>query len=114
VTAPAALSEWLGPTILSDTQYGGFTVATGAKAQQTGLVTACVPPHYFQAAWDDPGHAPSTLLVDVILGTGHSHLILTHGGIAQGLVADYNAFWRAGLDRLSQYLEGRLPAERSH
>jgi uncharacterized protein YndB with AHSA1/START domain len=112
VTAPALLSEWLGSTILSDTQYGGFTVTTGAETQQTGLVTTCVPPHYFQATWDDPPHAPSTLLVDVIPAKHHAHLILTHGGIAQELVAECDSFWTAGLDRLSQYVEGRPPTQR--
>jgi uncharacterized protein YndB with AHSA1/START domain len=107
VTTPESLSEWLGATILSDAQYGGFTVSTGADSQRTGLVTTCLPPHYFQALWDDPPHPSGTLLVDVIPGTGRSDLILTHGGIAPELVAGYDAFWTASLDRLSQYVDSR-------
>lgn len=112
VTTPRSLSEWLGATILSDAQHGGFTMVTGVGTQRTGLVTACLPPHYFQAAFDDLPHPSSTLLVDVIPGTGRSDLILTHGGIAPELVAGYESFWTRCLDRLSQYVERGVPDTR--
>ncbi|MGW7685324.1 SRPBCC domain-containing protein [Kribbella sp. NPDC054772] len=109
MTKPELLSEWLGATIFSDTQYGGFTVTTGAGTQRTGLVTACVPQHYVQLAWDDPPHAPSTVIADVVPGTHDAHLILTHGGLARELVAGYRVFWTGALERLTQYVAGRLP-----
>ncbi|MFI5694063.1 SRPBCC domain-containing protein [Kribbella sp. NPDC051586] len=107
ITTPEALSEWLGATILSDAPHGEFVVSTGATERRTGLVTACLPPHYFQAAWDEPPHPSSTLLVDVIHGTHRSDLILTHGGITPELVDTYESFWTARLDRLTQYVEAR-------
>ncbi|WP_344233522.1 SRPBCC domain-containing protein [Kribbella hippodromi] len=118
VTRPGLLSQWLGATIMSDAQYGGFTVSTGVNAlepgqhtdQQTGMVTTCVPPHYFQATWDAPPHQPSTVLVDVVPGAHDAHLILTHGGLPQDLVESYDMFWTTALNRLHQFIGGRLPA----
>jgi uncharacterized protein YndB with AHSA1/START domain len=113
VTRPEFLGQWLGATIFSDTQYGGFTVTTGAHTQLTGLVTACVPPHYFKITWDDPPHQPSTVLVDVVPGTRGAHLILTHGGLAHGRIDDYDSFWSTTLNRLTQYAAGRLRSSRT-
>src|SRR5438128_203997 len=81
ITRPELLSSWFGPTLLSDTAYGGFVIATGPRTQQTGIVTACEPPHYFQAAFNDLPHRPTTVLVDVVPAHRGAHLILTHGGI---------------------------------
>jgi uncharacterized protein YndB with AHSA1/START domain len=102
ITRPELLSSWLGPTVLSDTQYGGFTVVTSPHVQHTGLVTICEPPHYFEAAFNDPPHHPSTVLVDVVPAQGFAHLILTHGGIHQGLVHTYDTIWTDALSRLEQ------------
>jgi hypothetical protein len=100
------LSSWLGPTTLSDTQYGGFTIVTAAHVQHTGMVTTCAPPHYFQAAFNDPPHHPSTVLVDVVPAEGGSHLILTHGGIHQGMLHTYDVLWTEALDRLEKTVGG--------
>ncbi|TDW95010.1 uncharacterized protein YndB with AHSA1/START domain [Kribbella pratensis] len=110
ITRAEHLSSWLGPTVLSDTQYGGFMVATQARAEQTGIVTACEPPHYFRAAFDDPPHPTSTVLVDVVPGHDETHLILTHGGIRHSLLAQFDTLWMGALDRLRQVVEGRAPA----
>ncbi|MEU4191894.1 SRPBCC domain-containing protein [Kribbella sp. NPDC026611] len=104
LTRPELLGEWLGTTVLSDTQYGGFTVATDAGRQHTGIVTTCEPPHYFQASWDDPPHPPSTLLVDVVPGRQDTHLILTQAGLRPALVGDHDRLWKRALDRLTQYV----------
>ena len=110
VTKPDHLSSWLGPTVLSDTQYGGFMVVTPARAEQTGIVTICDPPHYFRAAFDDPPHPASTVLVDVVPGQDGTHLIMTHGGIHHSLLAQYDTLWTGALDRLEQVVDGRIPA----
>lgn len=108
VTRPEHLSSWLGPTVLSDTQYGGFMVVTPAQTEQTGMVTICEPPHYFRAAFDDPPHPASTVLVDVVPGQVGTHLILTHGGIRRSLLRQYDTLWTGALDRLGQVMEGKL------
>jgi uncharacterized protein YndB with AHSA1/START domain len=100
ITLPELLSDWLGPTVLSDTQYGGFTIATGTDVQHTGIVTTCAPPHYFQAAFNNPPHHPSTVLVDVVPADRGAHLILTHGGIHQGMLHSYDVLWTEALARL--------------
>nr|WP_167210209.1 SRPBCC domain-containing protein [Kribbella shirazensis] len=105
ITRPELLSTWLGPAVLSDTQRGAFTVATGPRTQETGIVTTCEPPHYFQAAFDDPPHRSSTVLVDVVPALRGAHLILTHGGIRHGLIHHYDLFWTAALGRLRQQAE---------
>jgi uncharacterized protein YndB with AHSA1/START domain len=107
ITRPDLLGEWLGATVLSDTQYGGFAVAIDGGTQHTGLVMTCEPPHYLQASWDDPPHAPSTLLVDVVPGRQGAHLILTQGGLAPEAVTRYDELWTRALDRLAQYLARR-------
>ena len=109
ITKPELLSGWLGATLLSNRQYGGFLVATGPQTQQTGIVTTCEPPHYFQAAFDDPPHPPATVLVDVVPARRGSHLILTQGGIHHSRLEHYDTFWRTALDRLEQAVEGRTP-----
>ena len=106
ISKPELLSSWLGPTVLSDTQYGGFMVVTRAPAEQTGIVTVCEPPHYFRAAFDDPPHPASTVLVDVVPGQDETHLILTHGGIRQTLLSQYNKLWTSALNRLGRVVEG--------
>ncbi|MET9315519.1 SRPBCC domain-containing protein [Kribbella sp. NPDC003505] len=106
ITRPELLSGWLGQTVLSDTQHGGFTIATGAHVQHTGIVTTCSPPHYLQAAFNNPPHHPSTVLVDVVPAGGYSHLILTHGGIHRGMLHSYDVLWTEALDRLKQAAEG--------
>jgi uncharacterized protein YndB with AHSA1/START domain len=106
LTTPELLGEWIGLTVFSDTQYGGFTVTTEPGTQYTGIVTACEPLHYFQAAWDDPPHPPSTLLVDVVPGRRDSHLILTHGGITPAHLDLFQTLWTTSLERLQQYIEG--------
>ncbi|WUJ67975.1 SRPBCC domain-containing protein [Kribbella soli] len=108
ITRPENLSRWLGPTVMSDTQYGGFVVVTPARTEQTGSVTTCEPPHYFQAALDQPPHRASTVLVDVVPGRGGAHLILTHAGIHDTLLAKYDKLWTAALDRLRQLVEGQM------
>lgn len=114
ITRAEHLSSWLGPTVLSDTQYGGFVIATQVPAEQpaeqTGIVTACEPPHYFRAAFEDPPHPASTVLVDVVPGHGETHLILTHGGIRQSLLAQFDTLWTGALDRLREVVEGRASA----
>jgi len=114
ITRPELLSRWLGPTVLSDTQYGGFRVVTRAQAEQTGTVTVCEPPHYYRAAFDDPPYPASTVLVDVVPGQDETHLILTHGGIRQILLARYNKLWTDALNRLGRVVEDGLnrPAPR--
>jgi uncharacterized protein YndB with AHSA1/START domain len=102
ITKPELLSTWLGPVALSDTEHGGFTVVSGAQSQETGIVTTCEPPHYFQATFNDEHHQPSTVLVDVVPAVRGAHLILTHGGIRHGLIHHYDLFWTAGLERLRQ------------
>ncbi|GAA1566514.1 MULTISPECIES: SRPBCC domain-containing protein [Kribbella] len=109
ITRPELLGSWLGSTQLSDTQYGGFLVATGPQEHETGLVTTCDPPHYFQADFDNPPHGPSTVLVDVVPARTGSHLILTHGGISPGRVHHYDVFWTRALDRLTQAAAGNAP-----
>lgn len=108
ISKPELLSSWLGPTVLSDTQYGGFMVVTRAPAEQTGIVTVCEPPHYFRAAFDDPPHPASTVLVDVVPGQDETHLILTHGGIRQTLLSQYNKLWTSALNRLGRVVEGDI------
>lgn len=110
VTAPELLSEWLGTTFLSD-EYGRFTVTIGLGKHQTGFVTACVPPHYFQLSWDDPPNPPSTVLVDVLAGRRDTYLIVTHGGISPERLDAYNSLWTARLRRLAQYVEARNSQE---
>lgn len=107
ITNPELLSGWLGRTVLSDTQYGGFLVAADAHTQQTGMVTTCEPRHYFQAAFNDPPHHPTTVLVDVVPAEHGSHLILTQGGIHPSRVAYYDVFWNAALHHLEQAAQGR-------
>jgi uncharacterized protein YndB with AHSA1/START domain len=102
ITRPELLSSWLGPTALGDTRYGGFTIMAGPHGRHTGIVTTCVAPHYFQAAFSDPPHYPSTVLVDVVPADGCTHLILTHGGIHNGLVHSYDLLWTDSLSRLVQ------------
>jgi uncharacterized protein YndB with AHSA1/START domain len=102
ITRPELLSSWLGPTLLSDTQYGGFLITTGPKTEQTGIVSTCEPPHYFQATFDDPPHAPTTVLVDVVPTQHGSHLILTQGGIHSGRLTHYDEFWQTALEDLGQ------------
>ncbi|HEY3562021.1 MAG TPA: SRPBCC domain-containing protein [Kribbella sp.] len=102
ITRPELLSSWLGPTVLSDTQYGGFLITTGPKTQQTGIVSTCEPPHYFQAAFDDLPHGPTTVLVDVVPTQHGSHLILTHGGIHHSRLGHYDRFWLTALEHLEQ------------
>ncbi|WP_427892299.1 SRPBCC domain-containing protein [Kribbella sp. GL6] len=109
ITRPELLSSWLGPTVLSDTQYGGFVVETGARTQLTGIVTTCDPPHYFQANFNDTPHGPSTILVDVVPARTGAHLILTHGGICAGRIHHYDLFWTNALDRLTQAAAGNAP-----
>ncbi|HZX07597.1 SRPBCC family protein [Kribbella sp.] len=109
ITRPELLSSWLGSTLLSDTEYGGFLIVTGPQTQQTGIVTTCEPPHYFQAAFDDPPHRPSTVLVDVVPAQTGSHLILTHGGIPPGRLHHYDSFWTTALDHLTQAAAGNAP-----
>ncbi|WP_238155653.1 SRPBCC family protein [Kribbella soli] len=104
ITRPEQLSSWLGPTVLSKTQYGGFMVVTRAPAEQTGIVTICDPPHYFRAAFDDPPHPASTVLVDVVPGQDGTYLILTHGGIRDSLLAQYDRLWMRALDRLGRVI----------
>ncbi|MFD3406540.1 SRPBCC domain-containing protein [Kribbella sp. NPDC058693] len=113
ITTPDLLSGWLGSTVLSDTQYGGFLVATGPRTQQTGIVTTCEPPHYFQAAFNDPPHHPTTVLVDVVPAQDGSHLILTQAGIHAGRVADYDTFWTAALDRLERAASDQVAVSRA-
>lgn len=108
ITRPEQLSSWLGPTVLSDTQYGGFIVVTRASAEHTGIVTVCEPPHYFRAAFDDPPHPASTVLVDVVPGQDETHLILTHGGIRDRLLAHYDTLWMGALNRLGQVVQGKI------
>lgn len=105
ITRPELLGTWLGPTALSDTEHGGFTIVTGPQTQETGIVTTCEPPHYFQAAFDNPPHHPSTVLVDVVPAGREAHLILTHGGIRNGMIHHYDVLWTAALDRLHQQAE---------
>jgi hypothetical protein len=69
-------------------------------------VTICEPPHYFQVAFDEPPHQPSTVLVDVIPADGDAHLILTHAGIHHGLLHTYDLLWTASLSRLGQRVAG--------
>ncbi|WP_350275538.1 SRPBCC domain-containing protein [Kribbella sp. HUAS MG21] len=102
ITKPELLSTWLGPVALSDTEHGGFTVVTGPQTQETGIVATCEPPHYFQASFDNPGHQPSTVLVDVVPAVRGTHFILTHGGIRNGQIHHFDLFWTAGLERLRQ------------
>lgn len=102
ITGPELISSWLGPTLLSDTQHGGFLVVTGPHTQETGTVTTCDPPHYFQASVNAGSHRPSTMLVDVVPARSGSHLILTHGGIVTGSLHHYDLFWTTALDRLVQ------------
>jgi uncharacterized protein YndB with AHSA1/START domain len=102
ITQPELLSSWLGQTVLSDTQYGGFMFVTPRQAEQTGIVTVCEPPHYFRAAFDDPPHPASIVLVDVVPGQDETHLILTHGGIRHSLLGRYDTLWIDALDRLQQ------------
>jgi uncharacterized protein YndB with AHSA1/START domain len=109
ITRPELLSSWLGPTLLSDTQYGGFVVVTGPETQETGIVTTCEPPHYFRADFNDPYHRPSTVLVDVVPAKRGAHLILTHGGISPGHLHHYDLFWTTALDRLVQAAAGNAP-----
>jgi uncharacterized protein YndB with AHSA1/START domain len=106
ITRPELLGNWLGPTVLSDSPYGGFKVVTATHVQHSGVVTTCVPPDYFQAAFNDPPHQPSTVLVDVIPADGCAHLILTHAGIHHGLLHTYDVLWTESLRRLG----GRLGA----
>ncbi|GAA3100311.1 uncharacterized protein YndB with AHSA1/START domain [Kribbella aluminosa] len=109
ITRPELLSSWLGATLLSDTQYGGFLVAIAHHAQQTGIVTTCEPPHYFQADFNDPPHRPSTVLVDVVPARSGSHLILTQGGISAGRLHHYDIFWTTALERLVHAAAGHAP-----
>ncbi|MFF0267193.1 SRPBCC domain-containing protein [Kribbella sp. NPDC004536] len=109
ITRPELLSSWFGATALSDTQYGGFTVVTGPETQETGMVTTCQPPHYFQADFNDPLHRSSTVLVDVVPARRGSHLILTHGGIPAGRLHHYDLLWTSALDRLVQAAAGNAP-----
>ncbi|MGZ0153026.1 SRPBCC domain-containing protein [Kribbella sp. WER1] len=109
ITRPDLLSSWLGATLLSDTQYGGFLIATGPQTQQTGIITTCEPPHYLQADFNDPPHAPGTVLADVVPARTGSHLILTHGGIAAGRLHHYDTFWSDALERLSHAAAGHGP-----
>ncbi|MEU8226296.1 SRPBCC domain-containing protein [Kribbella sp. NPDC048915] len=113
ITQPELVSTWLGPTTLSDTQYGGFTIATGAHTQHTGLITTCSPPHYFQLAFHHPPHHPSTVLVDVVPSDHASHLILTHGGLPRDLLPVYDRLWTESLTRLERTAAGGLRALRS-
>ncbi|NUS00244.1 MAG: hypothetical protein HOV67_33910 [Kribbellaceae bacterium] len=109
ITRPELLSSWLGPTLLSDTQYGGFVVVTGPETQESGIVTTCSPPHYFQADFNDPSHRSSTVLVDVVPARHGAHLILTHGGIPAGRIHHYDVFWSNALERLVQASAGNAP-----
>jgi uncharacterized protein YndB with AHSA1/START domain len=102
ITTPELLSSWLGVTLLSDTQYGGFVVTTGPQTQETGIVTTCEPPHYFQAAFNDPPHRPTTVLVDVVPAQRGSHLIVTQGGISAARLHHHDIFWTTALDHLEE------------
>ncbi|HET6743153.1 MAG TPA: SRPBCC domain-containing protein [Kribbella sp.] len=106
ITKPDLVSDWLGRTLLSDTEYGGFVVTTGAHTQQMGLVTTCEPPHYFHATFNDPPHNPTTVLVDVVPARHGAHLILTQAGIHHARLAHYDHFWTTALDKLTRSMGG--------
>jgi hypothetical protein len=103
---PDLLSSWLGSTLLSDTEYGGFLVMTGPHEQHTGIVTACEPPHYFQASVDDPPHSATTVLLDVVPARRGAHLILTHGGIHHSRLRHFDNLWRTALEQLDREVRG--------
>ena len=82
---------------------------TGPETQESGIVTTCSPPHYFQADFNDPSHRSSTVLVDVVPARHGAHLILTHGGIPAGRIHHYDVFWSNALERLVQASAGNAP-----
>jgi len=105
LTDPDLLSEWLGPTRLSDRDYGVFTVRCfDDGVERTGVVVTCNPGVSFQVNWDEPPNRRARISVELTPVAGGTLLMLTHHDVPRTLGASYQEQWQRRLRRLPQHL----------
>jgi uncharacterized protein YndB with AHSA1/START domain len=105
LTDPALLSEWLGPTRLSDTEFGVFRIRCfDDGVERTGVVVTCDPGVSFQVRWIEPLDQRARLSVELAPAAGGTLLMLTYHDVPRTLSTSYRELWQLRLRRLTQYL----------
>jgi uncharacterized protein YndB with AHSA1/START domain len=109
LTKPAKLNTWFTTGAEVDLRVGGrYTNADGDR----GKFLEIVPTKRIRFTWDNPDHAPGSI-VEVVLtgGRGRSIVSLLHYGFTKS--ADFKHYssresgWEWALYNLKAYLEGR-------
>jgi uncharacterized protein YndB with AHSA1/START domain len=105
LTDPALLSEWLGPTRFSDTEFGVFRIRCfDDGVERTGVVVTCDPGVSFQVRWIEPPDQRARLSVELAPAAGGTLLMLTHHDVPRTLSTSYRELWQRRLLRLTQNL----------
>jgi L-ascorbate metabolism protein UlaG (beta-lactamase superfamily)/uncharacterized protein YndB with AHSA1/START domain len=105
LTDPALLSEWLGPTRFSDTEFGVFRIRCfDDGVERTGVVVTCDSGVSFQVRWIEPPDQRARLSVELAPAAGGTLLMLTHHDVPRTLGTSYQELWQQRLRRLTQHL----------
>jgi L-ascorbate metabolism protein UlaG (beta-lactamase superfamily)/uncharacterized protein YndB with AHSA1/START domain len=105
VTDPALLSEWLGPTRFSETEFGVFRIRCfDDGVERTGVVVTCDPGVSFQVSWIEPPDQRARLSVELAPAAGGTLLMLTHHDVPRTLSTSYRELWQQRLLRLTRNL----------
>jgi L-ascorbate metabolism protein UlaG (beta-lactamase superfamily)/uncharacterized protein YndB with AHSA1/START domain len=105
LTHPDLLTQWLGPTYLSDTDFGVFrVVCSDDGVERTGVVVTCDPGVSLQVNWVEPTDQRTRLAVDLVPDGRDTLLILTYHDVPRTRGTAYQQAWHGRLRRLTQHL----------
>lgn len=109
LTEPELLSRWFSPNARADLRVGGrYENSDGDRGEFLRLE----PPSRLKYTWENPEHAPGTV-VEVSIdpkGSGKSLVLLEHSGLKNREdFEDLRRGWRWAMDSLRSYLENGRP-----
>jgi len=109
LTTASELDSWFSQRTVVDVRPGGaYSNGDGDR----GSFLEAVAPERLRFTWDNPGHAPGTVVEILLASTGAATtLTLIHSGFRNERDADHYASresgWDWALENLKAYLEGR-------
>ena len=105
LTHPDLLSKWLGPTQLSDTDFGVFRVRCSDDGlERTGVVVTCDPGVSLQVDWVEPRDQRTRVAVDLVPDGRGTLLMLTYHDAPRARGTAYQEVWQERLRRLTRHL----------
>ncbi|ADB29259.1 Activator of Hsp90 ATPase 1 family protein [Kribbella flavida DSM 17836] len=103
LSRPELLGEWLGPTVLSDTDFGVFsTRCLDDDVERSGTVVTCNPEVSLHVEWSEPGGHPDRIGAKLAPDQRGTLLTLTLQDKSRADAAAYRAVWEQRLERLGR------------